>query len=336
MHLRLRDSLNNAEYRNRMAKLEILYETEKKERENKLLRLENEARERTIRQQKAVIIFVSVLSILLLVLLVIVYKSFKARQKYTKALEEQNRILTTSENKLREMNAAKDKLFSIISHDLRSPFATMALIIDNLRFGLTTGRTEKVYDTISSLEGTIKHTQTLIDNLLEWSRAEAGRIEFKPRNLDMANLVTNTLPLLESVAVTKNIKIQQFLDKGAMVNVDEDMLKTVLRNLISNAIKFTPRGGQITVVVRCIDSIVETSVIDTGVGIPPDKIDNIFNDEATIKTKGTENESGTGLGLILCKEFIAKHNGKIYVSSELDKGSKFTFTLPRISFDKNE
>jgi len=115
------------------------------------------------------------------------------------------------------------------------------------------------------------------------------------------------LPLLESVAVTKNIKIQQFLDKGAMVNVDEDMLKTVLRNLISNAIKFTPRGGQITVVVRCIDSIVETSVIDTGVGIPPDKIDNIFNDEATIKTKGTENESGTGLGLILCKEFIAKH-----------------------------
>ncbi len=327
-HIRLRDSLNNAEYRNRMAQLEILYETEKKERENKLLRLENEAKTNAIQQQQTLITFLVVVAGLIFLLVVLVLKNNKERRRYSQQLEDKNKKLTESEHKLKINNATKDRFFSIISHDLRNPFAALSMVVDNLKYNLDIMNKNKLAKVVTSLEDTVNGTNDLLLNLLEWSRTQTNRMQYLPKKIDVAELFNKNIPLLQSNAETKQIRIHKSFERNCTVFADEDMLNTIIRNLVSNAIKFTPRNGNISIVISRKNGSIETNVIDTGVGIAPENIEKIFRIDAKIKSKGTDNEEGTGLGLILCKEFIDKHNGSIEVKSELNKGSIFTFRLP--------
>ena len=252
---------------------------------------------------------------------------------------EQNKELTelniNLENKveqrtqeLRELNATKDKFFSIIAHDLKNPFNTLLGFTELMLDSLEDFDYEKIREFISIIADTSKHSYALLENLLEWSRSQTGRIQMKPETIDLYKLVEENIDFLLNQAGNKKIKLVNGVASPAHVHADANMLNTVVRNLISNAIKYTGEGGSITVSAIEKDGMVETSVADTGMGIKPENLEKLFRIDVNFSTKGTANEIGTGLGLILCKEFITRNEGKIWVESELGKGSTFKFTLP--------
>lgn len=327
-YLILKDSLDNEEFREKIAQHQVLYDVEKKDREYRLLRLENEAQENAIKSQRQFILFLTIVAFLLVALSVVAIWFYKVRQKTAQLLTKQNQLLRESEENLRIINDTKDKFFSIISHDLRNPLSTIAVTVENLKLNHPYMPQEKLNGTIDTLSNTVKETNSLLSNLLDWSRSQTHRIDFSPKKFNYESLIKQTLPLFKSAAENKNITIKTSLERDLQIVADRQMIETVIRNLVSNAIKFTNPEGNISIVVTSNNGSIETSVIDNGVGINPESLDKIFRIDANIKTKGTMNETGTGLGLILCKEFIEKHGGNITASSKPNNGSKFTFYLP--------
>jgi two-component system, sensor histidine kinase and response regulator len=235
--------------------------------------------------------------------------------------------LKKSEARLSELNATKDKFFSIIAHDLKSPF--------NSILGFSELLAEKVqngdYNGIEKYAAVIQHSSgramELLTNLLEWARSQTGRMEFHPEFFELNILVKEVLALLENVAQQKSITVINNLPGILPVFADKKMVGTVLRNLVSNGIKFTHRGGEIRISSQEEDGKMIVSVSDNGVGISQEVLEKLFRIEANQTTAGTQNEKGTGLGLLLCKEFVEIHGGKIWVESEVGKGSTFRFFL---------
>jgi PAS domain S-box-containing protein len=231
--------------------------------------------------------------------------------------------------KLIEVNAEKDKLFSIISHDLRSPFASIVWLVElisdrSLGFSL-----EQIQELGASLVKTLAATNDLLENLLSWSRMQRGVLVVEKKETLLTHLVDETLLQVEEMATQKEIEIQKEVPEQITANIDERMISSVLRNLLTNAIKFTRRGGKVTINVKNIEHTVQISVTDTGVGISANKIPLLFTINKEANTPGTEGEQSSGLGLVLCKEFVEKHDGKLWAESELGKGSTFFFTLPK-------
>ena len=236
--------------------------------------------------------------------------------------------LKESESLLRELNTQKDKFFSIIAHDLKSPFNSILgfseILVEQIR--------KKDYDSIEKYAGIINQSSNkaveLLMNLMEWARSQTGRMEFNPEYLEITELISEVSQLFHEVAGQKSISIFKDLPRAATVYADKAMISTVLRNLISNAIKFTFPGGKIT--IRTIEKPdgLTVCVQDNGVGMSKSVIEKIFRLDENYTTTGTNNEKGTGLGLVLCKEFIEKHGGKIWLESELGGGSTFYFTIP--------
>ncbi|MBN2893186.1 MAG: PAS domain S-box protein [Bacteroidales bacterium] len=239
-------------------------------------------------------------------------------------------LLIEQEQKLRELNATKDKFFSIIAHDLRSPFGAILGFAEMITKKAQNKDYQKIEYFSSIINQSAKHTFDLLNNLLHWSRIQQGKLEFNPIVIKMNDLVTETLNLLQANFTEKNITIEFETDKEISYKADLFMLQTTVRNLLSNAIKYTPNFGKITVKTTENHNDIEIEITDTGVGIAPQDIEKLFKVETSYSTAGTNNEKGTGLGLILCNEFIKKHNGKIYVESELNKGSIFKIKLPMI------
>jgi signal transduction histidine kinase len=237
-------------------------------------------------------------------------------------------LLKMNELRLAELNATKDKFFSIIAHDLRSPFNTIIgfsnLLVEQIQ--------QKDYDGIGEIAGYIQDSSNramlLLMNLLVWARSQTGSIEFSPVKIDLSLLISDQIELLGPTALQKKIAIQKEFQDRVFIFADTEMVKTILRNLISNAIKFTHPLGVIQIVVKQTVSETIVSVIDNGMGIAPETIAKLFRIEKAISTKGTTQEAGTGLGLILCKEFVERHGGKIWVESEAGSGSRFHFTIP--------
>jgi signal transduction histidine kinase len=168
----------------------------------------------------------------------------------------------------------------------------------------------------------------LLQNILLWSRSQTGKIEFKPAKLELINLVSNNLLLIANSAEQKRIRLINNVLPDIYIKADEEMINTVLRNLLTNAVKFSNLEGSITTNAAVYEKFVEISITDCGVGMNPKTVENLFRLDVAHSTIGTQNETGTGLGLILCKEFIEKNGGSINVESEIGKGTKFTFTLP--------
>ena len=236
--------------------------------------------------------------------------------------------LLKSEARLRELNATKDKFFSIIAHDLKSPFNSI-IGFSNL---LVRQIEEKDYAAIERYAGIIQNSSQqamdLLMNLLEWSRSQTGRIVFTPEDIDMKTLIDQSIELFYGSAQQKSITIYSEILVSRPVSADKAMINTILRNLISNGIKFTTTGGKIIVSAEQISNEVVISVSDNGVGIDNNSISKLFRIDQNHSTLGTQKEKGTGLGLLLCKEFVEKHGGKIWVESTPGKGSKFSFTIP--------
>ena len=234
--------------------------------------------------------------------------------------------LKESENQLKELNATKDKLFTIIGHDLRSPFHNIIGFSELLIQNITNFEESEKF--IRILNSSAQNTLVLLDNLLSWAKSQTGQLSFSPANMILSGVLEEIITHAKSLAETKNISVTYSTTDDLEVYADENMLKTVLRNLFSNAIKFTKLGGHIQVFARLKQDHVEISISDDGIGIDQEKIKELFKIGSNVSTLGTAKEKGSGFGLILCKEFIKKHKGEIWVESEESKGCNFKFTLP--------
>jgi len=237
------------------------------------------------------------------------------------------KALSESESTLRELNAEKDKFFSIIAHDLKSPFNAILGFSDLLLEQINEKNFTEIDAYAKIIGQSSQRAYDLLMNLLEWARAQTGKLVFTPELFNLKDLIDENIALLNSNANQKAITINEDIPDEVIAFADKQMIGTVLRNLISNAIKFTHQGGEIKISVKKSEKEILISVIDNGIGIEPDRINNLFHINTSNSTPGTNNEHGTGLGLILCKEFLEKHGGKIWAESKQGKGTVFHFTL---------
>ncbi len=232
-------------------------------------------------------------------------------------------------SELHKLNTAKEKFISIISHDLKSPF-TSIVGFSELMLTDSTLEKEEILDYVGHIKDASLHTIDLLNGLLDLTKLQTGRIEVEPRIVNANLLVNKTVEILSGLAFQKEISLSSTVDKSTYINVDDNLVFQVFNNLVANSIKFTPKGGKISISARKIpeQQKVEFTVKDTGVGIEPDDIEKLFVIDKKFTTLGTAGERGTGLGLSLVKEIIDKHNSKIYVNSKLGEGTEFIFTLP--------
>ena len=251
---------------------------------------------------------------------------------------EGNRLLDQiSENTLARIQSnynpsesiTREKLYTILAHDIKEPIGNIKVILDFLTNEPDLLDMKTSQDLLNSVKESASSIHELLDNFLFWTRMHKHEIYFNPVRINLAHLVRENITLLKGVAANKNIIIGADVNETFTVIADEYMMTTVLRNLIYNAVKFTSRGGGILVMARETDGYVELAVQDTGIGLRKAELENLFVPEVYYKSNGTSKESGTGLGLILCKDFIEKNSGKIKVESDEGFGSTFTFTLPK-------
>ena len=240
--------------------------------------------------------------------------------------------LKKTEAELKELNATKDKYFSIIAHDLRSPFNAMFGFSELLTTNYDNYDDEKKKKYLSIIHDGIRNTYKLLDDLLLWSRSQQGTMDFNPEILNLFLIVDETCEILAQTAEAKSISIINNINKNIVVFADIDMLSTIIRNLISNSIKFTKKEGTIyidaEIITKNYKKFAQISVKDNGIGISKIKQANLFDITKNVTSEGTDNEIGTGLGLILCEEFIEKHKGNIWLESKVNAGTTFYFTLP--------
>jgi signal transduction histidine kinase len=287
-----------------------------------------------------IIISLLILSTLWIISFLIMKNFLFEKTQINKLLNEQNKKLQIAKKKseekekqLAELNATKDRFFSIITHDLRSPFNSILGFSSLLMEFIKEQDCEGIEKYTELIHQSSQKTMDLLSNLIEWSKSQTNTIKFNAVLIDLNKLITDTIELMNYSAHQKSISISSEIPEKATAFADKAMIETVLRNLISNAIKFTNQGGEIKVSIENMPTEWLISVTDNGVGINEDNLKNIFRIDKNISTKGTQNEAGTGLGLILCKEFIEEHNGRIWSESIVGKGSVFKFSLPLIISD---
>ncbi|WP_439132296.1 PAS domain-containing sensor histidine kinase [Polaribacter sp.] len=253
--------------------------------------------------------------------------TFGLSRNISKQKDAEEKLLKLNEE-LKEINTAKDKLFSIIGHDLRGPSNNIIGLSTQLLENIDVFDKEEIKMFLVFINSAAQNTTVLLENLLNWANTQTGKIVFNPQKVCFSKITQEVILLKNSIAESKNISLNQTSADKIEVLADKNMLKVILRNLISNAIKFTNSGGKIEVTAIAKKKEVEITVSDNGVGINEDMLKKLFKSNTKSTTLGTAKEIGTGLGLLLCKEFIEKHGGKIWVESTTGKGSDFKFTLP--------
>ncbi|MBW8686924.1 ATP-binding protein [Chitinophaga rhizophila] len=308
------------------------YESEKKQHENQLLRKEQLLHLATIHQQRLLVIFCGILLLGLFVITAILYTMYRRQQDLYKQLnyrnnqvQQQNLIITEQNIALANGNQVKDKIFSVISHDLRSPLA----ILEGLLFLLRDKKmSEEQFRLFSDeLWRDVKNTAYMMDNLLQWASSQMKGIHVMPDDCDISTLLRSEFELLQSLARQKEITLTHDLQHPIMVYADANMIRLVLRNLINNAIKFTPLLGSVHITYLLQPEKLELIIQDNGVGIAPADQQKVFSN-IYYSTSGTQHEKGCGLGLPLSKDFIERNNGKIWFHSVAGKGTAFHFTIP--------
>jgi signal transduction histidine kinase len=343
-YIDVHDSLVNVESKKIIATLEAQREVELKQKEIVLLK-------KSVEYQTNITYYSIAVSILIFTILVVLFFFYRSKRKSNFNLEVKNEIISRannelealnndladkhwqishSEKQLKETNATKDKFFSIIAHDLKNPlgaFRDLTGMLMNEGSDFTSKDKEEI---ITLLNQSAKQLFELLENLLDWSRSQTGSIDFNPHKIDISDLINNNIGLLSGIAERKNIELAMESDNETYANVDINMINTVIRNLISNAIKFTPKNGKIILRSEISEDEIKVLVRDNGIGISENSLSKLFRIDVSHSTIGTSNERGTGLGLILCKEFVEKHGGRIWVESEKDNGSTFFFTVPKV------
>lgn len=306
-------------------KMQVLIETQTLECKISQRELELQSRRVQIRLMVAsIIVIVLLFSVFLFIL---AGKNRKQRSLLTQ-LNQQNQIITGQNQELSLTNSEKDKLFSIIAHDLKGPFQSILGFTELFRDEGVRMEPEEIRKISGLLHYSASRTAQLLDDLLNWARLQQGRIAFSPEPMLVGQMLDFIGELMQEKAQQKNIQIVSKLPENLSLKADKEMLKTILRNLLSNALKFSHPGGKVVISAMSENGYVKVSVSDSGIGVPADKIENLFSIGNEHIMPGTANEKGTGLGLVLCREFVEKHGGRIWVNSVEGEGSTFTFTIP--------
>ncbi|AYB35229.1 tetratricopeptide repeat protein [Chryseolinea soli] len=324
----LQEFMNNDKNEHQLLETQNRYEIEKKESQIGHLQTLRLQREKELRTQKKLQNFLFLLVGLTVVVAALVLYLYLVKRRSNKILEAAHATVNEQNLKLQELNATKDKFFSIISHDLKGPLNSLTSFSGLLLHHTDSLSKEEIQMLAKDLDKSVKNLFALLENLLEWSRSQTGNIEFKPEVFDLNAVVEENRALLKAQAQQKKITLNNAGEGAWMVRAHKNSINTVVRNLISNAIKFTGEGGQITTRLRRQNGRVIIAIADNGVGMSPEVMKKLFRIEAKHSTKGTADEKGTGLGLILCREFVEKNGGQIWVESEEGRGSVFSFSVP--------
>ncbi len=320
MQLQYKDSLFSAEKKKQMLMLEYSQNIRQKESENIILK-------KSSAWKTHIILFFILFVMALGYAINLQIRKIMHEKINNKKLLEQNQIIEHQTKKLHQEIINKDKFFSIIAHDLKNPIGNFRETIKLLFHSFREFDEEEKMELLNMLMKSSENTYELLENLLEWSRTQHGLIQYNPDNFDLHLLASNCVELLQLSAETKMIALNNTIKKGTIVKADANLVTTILRNIVSNAIKFTPNGGTIELNAKKEPYHYMIAVSDTGIGMSQEVVDKLFNIEENVSRKGTCGESGTGLGLLLCNEFIEKHNSKINVSSEVGVGTTFSFAL---------
>ncbi|MGF1584779.1 MAG: ATP-binding protein [Bacteroidales bacterium] len=322
-----------------------------------VLRREKLINEMNISRQKTAIVFLIITSFLILIILFVFFYFFNQKRKTNRKLQElnsqmhqinkklhnsetklarKNINLEKSEKMLKELNLTKDKFFSIVAHDLRSPIANIMQVTELLCYKFDEMADVKKRAFLSELQKTTEGLYNLLETLLQWSQSQQGIVKFNPENIDIGEVAEKNIKIFNLLAKNKKIKIVSSGVKNVYAFADLNMIDTIYRNLISNAIKFSPEGETIRVEILEKAMEISISVIDSGIGMTDEVLSNIFSLDKKESVKGTAGEKGTGLGLVICKEFIEMHGGNITAESIPEKGSTFTVTLPGLNLDEKK
>ncbi|HEC43574.1 MAG TPA: tetratricopeptide repeat protein [Bacteroides sp.] len=335
MYSAVKDSIVSQEGLMRIKELELKSNARSLQQEIELLRMDNEIQNLKGTRLKYGIISLVVVILALILLFVLYFQRNRFKRETTKLVEGKNRELEKaniklqeSETHLKELNSTKDKFFSIIGHDLRNPLNALLGFSELISGNSSEYSAEEIQKYSKIINEAAKNIHLLIENLLEWSRSQSGNIEFKPRVGELAPLVEEIVRIFEIQAEKKDISINLKIPEGTSIYADRNLLSTILRNLINNAVKYTPKKGTVTISVSESEEGVTITVRDSGVGMSEDQMETLFSLVHGPSTSGTAEEKGTGLGLILCKEFVDKHGGRIWAETELKNGSTFNLTLP--------
>ena len=310
------DSIFSLNKSTQMQEMQTKYEVRKKETENELLRHKETENNKRIKIQFGIIIGTTIMLLLVGFLSISLQRSRKREKEINQELQEKNGLLE-------DLNIIKDKLFSIIGHDLRAPISSLKSIL-----GLLTDNTmseEQVRMLFSKLIKEVDYTSDLLDSLLHWAKSQLQGMKVDIQNIDIQKITNSTVGLLQGIADKKEISLFNHIEAPLWVMGDEEMIKTVIRNLVANALKFTPKKGEVHISALEIDKQVEIIVSDNGVGMSADILSKLFKGNVT--TRGTQNEKGTGLGLLMVKDFVEKNKGSVRVESEVGKGSRFIVVL---------
>lgn len=323
----LKDQIVNISTLNNYARLQVQFETAKIETDNQALKQQNALNEVVLSRQRIIIIFVAIGFITVIILAIMFWYRYRLNKRTNELLLAQKEEILKQREELRESNKSKSQLLSIIAHDLRNPFQNILSISDLLtKHGEGLTEKEKT-ELIESLGNSASIGSDLLNNLLIWAKSQSGIVKYTPEEVDIQQLIKETLPFFKSQTERKKIKLVQVESEKVSVKADLEMIKTILRNLISNAIKFTEESGLVEVGVETGNKFVEIFVRDNGIGMDPEFVKNVFQLDSE-SHDGTVGEKGSGLGLTICWEFAAKHKGSIEVESKLGEGSTFYFMLP--------
>nr|WP_262905310.1 ATP-binding protein [Hymenobacter nitidus] len=325
----LKDSAFAEERSAQVAELRTRYETEKKEREIQLLTKDRQIQEAKLRQQAVLRNALAAGGVLLLILVAVLYRGRQQQARVNKLLERKNAAINRQKEELGRLNQTKDTLFSVISHDLRSPLSSLYSLLSLLNMGSLPPERLALHS--ARLTRGLNTTLLLLDNLLNWSAAQMKHDKIRPERLRLDVLAEEAVSLLLGDAERKTILLLNQLPVPTLVRADVNMVRLVLRNLLGNAIKFTAEGGTVTLSATHQGGFWSIAVHDTGVGIPAADHDKVFGKAGPFSTIGTAREKGTGLGLQLCKEFVERNGGQLSFVSVVAQGTTFTFTLPALS-----
>lgn len=318
----LKDSLFNAEKVSKFTDLQIEYFTEQQKQENLILKQKNKIQQITIQKQKLLSLGLIVGGILILIILFFIARSRITFKKLSLRLEK-------SENELKRINDDKDKFFTIIAHDLKSPFYGLLGITEMLTSEYDNLSTPEVKKMLIMLKQSSANVYALLEGLLQWAKIQTRQMTYTFEKIDIYEVSLKVTELLSALAENKNIEIIHQVEKETFAKADEKSTSAILRNLVSNAIKFTKPGGKVIVNAIQKETEVEISVTDNGIGMRKSTLDKLFIITEKVSGTGTAQEKGTGLGLILCKEFVQKNNGRIWAETEEGKGTTIRFTLPK-------
>jgi signal transduction histidine kinase len=249
-------------------------------------------------------------------------------------LKKSREALKNANQQLQELNATKDKFFSIIAHDLRNPFNALIGGSSFLMDSFENLDKEQIRYFIGEMNAAAKNTLNLLENLLAWSRSQTGRMQCSPRRISISDIVSETVELLKNNAEEKELSLLNDVEPENFVYADAEMTKTVVRNLVSNAVKYTAKGGTVKIASKETEAFTEISISDTGIGITEQRMETLFKIDFPHSAKGTAGEQGTGLGLLLCKEFLEKNRGEIEAKSRPGEGSVFSIRLPKEASDE--